>query len=239
MSEESPTLEEPTVEEPEVKEESVDEIQGLVTKLEELGIDSIDKVDSVVRASQESGNLARLLGEERKARAEAERRLMETQNQRVNLDNDDYGVDLGKVVRNEMENFWDNKQKAALQQQQAQMRQYNKIRSHKSYPIVKDKFEEYIKTPDYQEELMSGKSPEDIFHEMKDNELIGYLKVMKNAVASKSIAPENVSVPHTETSQATPPAIEPDNEKNEKLKNAKKNWKGDDSDLEKVLDILL
>jgi len=234
---ESPTLEEPKVEEPEVKE--ADETQEILAKLNDLGIDDAEKVDNVVRASQESGNLARMLGEERQARAALEAQLRERNTQRQDLSTDEYGVDLGTVVRKEMENFWNDKQKVASEQQQRHMQEFNKIRSHKNYKLVGKDFEEYTKTPDYQQELMSGKTPSEIFYDMSNDRLRDYLVKMKNAIETRSVSPDNVAVPHTETNQASPPPVEPDNEKAEKLKDIKKNWKGDDSDIEKALNVLL
>ena len=236
---ESPTLEEPVVEEPKVETNEVDDAQALAARLTELGIDDINKVEGTVKAASEAGRLANMLGEERKARAELERQLRETQAQRVNVDTDEYGVDLEKVIDRGFEKFWNKKQSEAQMMQQRQMQEFQKIRNHKNYALVGKEFEEYTKTPDYQSELMAGKTPSEIFYDLSNDKLRQYLITMKNAIEKKTVAPQNVSVPHTETNQTSPPGAEPDDERAEKLKKVKKNWKGDDSDIMAALEAIL
>jgi hypothetical protein len=238
MTEESPTLEEPIVEEPKV-ETSVDDAATLAARLTELGIDDVSKVEGTVKAAREAGNLANLLGEERAKSASIEAQLREMQGQKTNVDpSDDYGVDLGSVVRKEMEGFWNNKQNEAQQMQQRQHQEFQKIRNNKNYKLVGADFEEYTKTPDYQSELMAGKSPSEIFNDMSTDKLREYLVTMKNAVEQRTTAPGDVAIPHTESSQAPPTAEVSEDDKSEKLKQIKKDWKGDDSDISKVLDVL-
>jgi len=235
---ESPTIEEPIVEEP-VVETPVDDAHALAERLTELGIDDVTKVEGTVKAAQEAGRLANMLGEERAAKAEVERQLREATSQRVDTNYDDSSVDLESVLQRGMEKFWDKKQVDAQKVQQRQMHEYQKIRSHKNYALVGKDFEEYTKSPDYQNELMMGKSPSEIFYDMSNDKLREHLITMRDALLKGTKSPESVDIPHTETSQASPPAAEPDNEKSDKLKQIKKDWKGDDSDIKKVLDVIL
>lgn len=233
-----PTLEEPKIEEPKV-ESGVDDAKLLAEKLTELGIDDVTKVEGTVKAAQEAGNLANLLGAERRRAAELEAQLRETHAQRADLGGDEYGVDLEKVVEKGIRKFWSETQREVQQNQQRQLQEFQKIRTHKNYALVGKEFEEYTKTPDYQAEIMAGKSPSEIFYDMSNDTLRKHLITMRDALLKGTKAPEDVAVPHTETAQASPPAQEPDTERAEKLKDIKKNWKGDDRDLEKALDILL
>lgn len=236
---ESPTLEEPKVEEPKVEAKTDDALE-LAKQLKDLGIDNAGKVQDTVRAAQEAGRLANLLGTERQRAAELEAQLREYQSQRTDLSSsDDYGVDLEKVVEKGIRKFWDNTQREVQKNQQRQMQEFNKIRSHKNYALVGKEFEDYIRTPDYQQDLMAGKSPSEIFYDMSNETLRKHLITMRDALLTGTKSPEDVAVPHTETTQASPPKAEPDNEKQEKIKSIRKNWKGDDSDLEKLLDVLL
>lgn len=237
MTEESPTLEEPTGE-PKVETETDDALE-LASRLTELGIDDVSKVEGTVKAAQEAGRLANMLGEERSRAAALEAQLREAQSQRVDLGTDDYGVDLGKVVKQGIKEFWSETQQEVQKNQQRQVQEFQKIRGHKNYALVGKEFEEYVKTPDYQSDLMSGKSPSEIFYDMSNDTLRKHLITMRDALLNGTKSPTEVQVPHTETSQATPPAVEPDTEKDDKLKDIKKNWKGDDSDLAKALDVLL
>jgi len=239
MPEESPTLEEPTVTEP-IVETPTENAHDLAEKLTELGIDNVEKAEGVVKAGQEAGRLANMLGDERRRNSELEALLRDSQSQRVDPSNtDDYGVDLGAVVGKEMSKFWDKKQNEAQQMQQRQMHEFQKIRSHKNYALVGKEFEEYIKTPDYQTELMTGKSPSEIFYDMSNDTLRSHLITMRDALLKGTQAPAEVSIPHTETAQATPPAQESSTERSDQLKQIKKDWKGDDSDISKVLDVIL
>ena len=234
---ESPTLEEPK-EEPKV-EAAADDAKEIAARLTELGIDDIGKVEGTVKAAQEAGNLANLLGSERQKSAALEQQLRDLQSQRTDLSNDEYGIDIGRVIDDRLDKFFVKKQTEAQQMQQRQMHEFQKIRNNKNYRLVGKDFEEYTKTPDYQAELMAGKTPTEIFHDMSMDKMRDYLIKMKSAIEGNSTNPQDVPVPHTETAQATPPAHEPDNEVEEKLKNIKKNWKGDDSDLKNALDALL
>jgi len=236
---EDPTLEEPKVEEPAVEESNVDNAIEVARKLAELGIDNVDKVDGTVKAAQEAGRLANMLGEERRRAAELEAQLRNTREQRVDLESDDYGVDLEKVVKKGIRDFWNETQREVQQNQQRQFQEFQKIRSHKNYALVGKEFEEYTKTPDYQADLMAGKTPSEIFYDMSNDTMRNHLITLRDALLKGTKSPAEVDVPHTETTQAAPPQAEPDNEKADKLKTLKKNWKGDDSDIAKALEVLL
>ena len=74
---ERPNIEQP-VEEPQ-PEPQVDETAALLEELKRVGVERPEQVANIHRASQESGRLAQMLGEERKRNEEMQRQLQEIQ----------------------------------------------------------------------------------------------------------------------------------------------------------------
>ncbi len=233
-----PTIDAPAEETKPTEPVTEPNVDDLISKINELGVTDAGQLDNMAKASREAGYAANKLGEERARSAQLEAELRELK--AVPADNDDYseGVDINKAIERGVERVWDRKVKQAADIQKMQARAQQKIRQHKHYGLVGQDFEEYMRSPDGQADMMAGKTPEDIYHDKVNDTLIDYLGQMKDAYTGVS-SPASTKIPHVESNQTPTARIEPDDEKAEKLKQAKKNWKGDDKDIMSVLDTLL
>ena len=243
--EERPNIEQP-VEEPQ-PEPQVDETAALLEELKRVGVERPEQVANIHRASQESGRLAQMLGEERKRNEEMQRQLQEIQSRANRPVQEEYGsneIDLESVIEKKtvqaLESFW---QKKTREQQEANARQYaefQEIQNHPRFNFVKDKWERHLKDPNVVNRLQTGQvRPKDEFAEVLYNTYDEVLLKTKGML-EKTYSPS--SPPHMESGdQRAVPKTPADEEKKEKIRNMTKTdrWQGTDDDIAKLMGTVL
>ena len=239
--EERPNIEQP-VEEPQ-PEPQVDETAALLEELKRVGVERPEQVANIHRASQESGRLAQMLGEERKRNEEMQRQLQEIQSRANRPVQEEYGsneIDLESVIEKKtvqaLESFW---QRKTREQQEANARQYaefQEIQNHPRFNFVKERWERHLKDPNVVNRLQTGQvRPKDEFAEVLYNTYDEVLLKTKGML-EKTYSPS--SPPHMESGeQRAVPKTPADEEKQEKLKTMTKpdRWQGTDDDIAKMM----
>jgi len=149
--------EEPNAVEPEAK---VD-VDGLMSELERAGVTNTDELSGKLRASQEAGRSAQLLGDERKRNAELEQRLktLESKSQ-PQQDFMDYPegqtIDIESAIERSVSKTLDKRDRVAREAQQRNLENWNLIQSDEDYPLIKEIWEEQLKDPGFVMQIQSG-----------------------------------------------------------------------------------
>jgi len=168
MAEEiTPTEGEPTASiEEGTKQLEQSDVDSLMAQLEEAGATNSDALQGKLRASQEAGNLGRLLGEERNKVANLEGQLSQVRNsppqaQPQNLDIDNYSegqsVDLEKLIEQGFEKVWTKKEQQAEQVQKMQQAQWSEIHGDTDYNLVKEIWEAKVQNPQFVAQVQAGR----------------------------------------------------------------------------------
>ena len=163
---EQPVLETPKEVKVEVQPE--DKATELLSKLETLGLDSPEKIQSTYQASAQSGNLANLLGEERKRAQQLEQRLAQLEQAQRQPKQQDYGyyeepttqgtsltVDHVKAAAREVLGEYMQNQRQA---QMATAQEFSRIQSDQDFPAVRPIWEKHLSNPNVQFALQSGQT---------------------------------------------------------------------------------
>ena len=166
------------VEEPKKEEKPSVDIDGLVQELERAGITNADELSGKLRASQETGRLAQLLGDERKRTAEYEARLRELQERPApKQDFMDYEqgqtVDIEAALERSVEKVLSKREQAQRKIQEENLKKWNYIQSDEDYGIIKDVWENKLKDPNFVFKIQNGVA--DPISEY-NNTKIGYYK---------------------------------------------------------------
>lgn len=206
----------------EPKGEPKDEASALLAELKNLGIDNPDKLHGVVNASQQAGKAWNEVGELRRIKQDLEAKLdrvlsVQQKNQDPYTDSD--SIDLGALIENKLETFWDKKTR---QQQEAEARYYqemNRIQNNPRFQSVEGMFQKHIQTPAVQAKLRNGETTlTDEFYNVKDAFYDELLKRSYNTL-SQSKSPQSAKAPHVESGETHTPNIPAtDDERQEKLK---------------------
>ena len=207
MAEESPTLDQPTEV---VVEEKPEDLDAFAQTLKEFGIKDNTELEGKLNASQQSGQLANLLGEERKRTQALEEKIEGLQakpNKELDLDNYGEGqtVDLESLITNVYRKERKRDMAMAQKQQQYQMQQYGKIVNNKNYKgPVKELWEQKQQDPSFMVQVQNGQiDPVEAFHgivdEYKTNLLVKAGETITTLQTGK--APP---IPHVEGSERTP-----------------------------------
>ena len=133
---ENPTLDKPK-EEPKV-EEKPEDLDAFAQTLKDFGVKDNTELTGKLEASQQAGQMANLLGEERKRTQALEEKIENLQakpNKELDLDNYGEGqtVDLESVITNVYRKERKRDMELAQRQQRFQMQQYGKIVNNKNY----------------------------------------------------------------------------------------------------------
>jgi hypothetical protein len=150
------------VEEPKPEEKPAIDIDSLVSELERAGITNADELSGKLRASQETGRLAQLLGDERKRTADYEARLREMENKPAPKQQDfmDYesgqSIDIESALERSVEKALSKRENAQRVAQEQNLKKWNFIRSDKDYDIIKDVWEQKLKDPNFVYQVQAG-----------------------------------------------------------------------------------
>lgn len=225
--------EEPKVETKEPEKQN--ELQAMLTKLNELGITKPEQLDNKAKAASEAGRLANIVGELREEIASLKSRPAETPKPEYESD----GVDIDAAIGNAVNKALEAREAKARQQHMARLKEVQSLRNDEDYSLVGKDFERFMSTPQAQIALSNGATPTAIYHKMVKGKYRSLMVDMKSAVEATTGIPGQVAMPHMESSQTAPPKIEPSDEKRSKLKSIKENWRGDDNDLSASLRAIL
>lgn len=149
------------VEEPTKEEAPAIDVDSLVSELEKAGITNADELSGKLRASQETGRLAQLLGDERKRTADYEARLRELENQpapKQDFMDQDYGqsIDIESALERSVEKALTKREEAQRIAQEQNLKKWNFIRNDKDYDVVKDVWENKLKDPNFVYQVQAG-----------------------------------------------------------------------------------
>lgn len=240
--------ESPTVEAPEVTggmtaevrtEESTVDIDSIMSTLETIGAKTSQDVENMHIASQQSGNMANLLGEARKELADL-RTIIEKKDAAPAVTYDDYGQPVQAVVAPqdigaEVKKAIQEEKALELQAQQNYnaklQRDMLKIEGDKFYSIVKEDWIKAQSDVKLQMRVQSGEiSPYDAFIEIKDAKVLQTMQTLGNSY--KDIQERGkINPPHMESGNGSPPPAENYNNQNEAFQKVKDNSSGGDSDF--------
>lgn len=238
MAEESPVMEEPKEEQTKQEVSAEDQAKAILAELESLGINSVEKVQNVVTASSESGNLARMLGEVRQQNENLQRQIREVTQQRQYEPND-YGeqpVDIAKIMRNEIRNFYqDEVVKPQVEQTNRVYSELSQIQSDEDYGLVKDVWDKHWNNPNTQHRMMTGQTGAKAEY---DRVVRTYYReaLKKTHGALRGVVESKAKPPHVEVGDQThvhmPTATDDQRAKIEKII---KSSQGGDQDIEALV----
>jgi len=229
--EEDPKIEQPS--------EVPNDAEALMAELKKLDIESPTDIQNMAVASAEAGKAWNQVGELRKENA----RLTELAQaaQPVPEYNPEYGetLDLGKVVKKEVEgvlyNYLQGQRQAQLQTTQI----LAEVKNDPDYGIVGGVFEKYINTPEAIMKLQTGQT--DYKTEWSNTKTAYYRNLAKRSSATlEGLMSKGVKPPHVEqgTTEAAP-TPEQSTEKAEEFKNIKKAQKEGNVDSNAALERII
>jgi hypothetical protein len=225
---------EPKVEEPKVE---TNELQAMMTKLDELGITNVEQLQNQATASSEAGRLGNIVGD---LRSEIEAlKVTPPPAAPAASEYDDGGLDIEAAIGNALDKKLDEREAKANKIRVARTKEAQAIRSSRDYQMIGKDFEQYMVSAQANARLSSGDTPTIIFNDMVKSKYRSLLQEVSTAATAAQGDPSAVAVPYVETGGVPPPRIEPADEKKTKLNKLRENWSGNDEDLEKTLNALL
>lgn len=137
------------------------ELKEVMGMLKQFDIDSPEKVENVVRASQQAGRTAQLLGESREMNRQLMAKLekLEKATQKAYQPNEyteEKPIDLETSIEGVLERFWDKKQQEQIKMTQKQWAAFNEIQTDDDYALVKDAWESHTRQPDVAYSFQTG-----------------------------------------------------------------------------------
>jgi len=234
MSEETTEVTEPVVSEPTTTAISP-EIQAMLNKLNEIGIESPEQLENKAKAASESGRLANIVGELREE-------ISKLKSQPQPTAKPEYGegeIDIEAAIGSAVSKALDVREAKAKQLHAARTKEAQAIRSSRDYNVVGKEFEQYMNSPDANFRLNNGDTPTTIFNDMVKDKYRNMMVEMKAAVESSSGNPGQTAIPHMESTQTAPPRVTAADDKSAKLKKVRENWAGNDEDIDRALNALL
>ena len=238
---ENPNVEEPKVE-PKPTETPESAAQDIINKLQELGIDSPEKVEGMATASRETGNLANQLGDARAMIKDLQTQVSNIKPAAPTEYNEyEQGVDLGSAIRKELNTFWSEKEQIQETAQKDYFDTMTSIRTDPDYKLVENIFNEHIGNPQTQMAIRSRQTTiKDEFGKLVRTFYRESLKQSKNALEGL-VKP--VAAPHIESGDTqTIPLPSMDEEKKTKIKtmtDPTKGWEGTDQNIEELVKTVL
>lgn len=255
MTEELKTNEMPTM--PEASkgaEQPMSEHQALLAELEKLGVQKPEQLQGMVAATQQTGNLANMVGELRKGLDKSNRenealRMMLQEFKQNKPQHDPYDtqpVNIEEIVERSMSKFYENKILKPQQEAQQQFaRELSKVQGDDHFRVIGPTFEEYVRNPKVQYAISTGEtSLLDEWHRFKDRYFTNLLgKVTENyrsLLETGARGAGKVAPPHMESSGSTnyvPPESTPDIKG--QLKDLASKSRGQDADIDAMLKKIL
>ena len=223
------------------------ELADVMAALKQYELDNPEKIENVVRASQQAGRSAQLLGEQRELVRQLQAELARlqqtrTSNEALYTNGEETPVDLKSLIRGELNEFYSGIQKKQTEMTQRQWEAFNEIQSDEDYPIVKNAWEEYIRQPSIVYSFQTGAvdpvKEYNKFVRKFQRKLLHRTKGLLEQVTSGS---KKITPPFVEQGTNTPDIPTDPTELNEKIKTIKQKHKGVGSEtgMEEILDALI
>ncbi len=227
----------PTIEEPSV------DVDAVLKELEAIGKTTPESVRNMHTASQQTGRYANEIGE---LRQEIERMRTEANVPRQapprNEFDAEYGgesVDLGRLVDDRLHKFWGDIQKQQAETYQRQVAEMNDIYTDEDYELVKDVWDQYAKTPNFNVKLNTGNTT-------LKGEYDKFVRSYFRQVALKSRDALVVATkggkrtpPHIESGNQAPPSEEESGDKHKNVRKIAAKTQGSDADIDAMIGALL
>jgi hypothetical protein len=199
-----------SVEEPKEPEKPAIDVDGLMSELEKAGITNAGELTGKLRASQESGRLAQLLGDERKRTAEYEAKLREyttTPPPAPKQDFMDYGegqsIDIEAAIERSVSKVINKEKEAQRIAQEQNLQKWNHIRSDEDYEVVKEIWENKLKDPNFVYQIQAGViDPVQDFNNTKTNYYKTLLRRSHETITTMR-GGDKVNPPHIESGSRT------------------------------------
>ena len=240
---EQPVLKEaPNTEETEVSAQ--EQAEALLRQLEQLNVNSPEKLENMAKASAESGNLARMLGQANDQIKGLSQQVQQLQNQprEQYYDQNEYGQQNNitpSSIRDELRRFY--AEEVIAPQQEAQSRilgELSQIQGDADYATFASKWDEHFNTPQIQQRIYSGQSSPLIeYNNFKLNQfrnLLGQTTQTLKGLTEKGAKP----IPHVEKgseSHVHTPDVDETRMENLKKMVDPKHWQGRDEDIESLV----
>ena len=208
ISNESPTISETEQEMIADQQESPStEVDLLLAELEKAGVTTADQLKDKFIAGRETGNMANQLGEARRQIAELHE-LLRYREERATKEepgyDDDSGVDVRRLLREEIEAHDARKAAAQVEAQKQIQAMWSGIQQDEDYHLVKDIWETKLKDPAFVFGIQQGQlNPVSEY----TNTVRAYYKGMLKKtvdVMKKTYGKDQPSPPHVEQGTSTP-----------------------------------
>lgn len=223
----------------------------LIEELKRLGATTPEQVAGMARASSEAGNLANMLGESRRqvqmvAQQNQElRRMLQDMQASRQQEYSDQPVDVKKLVRDALREEYSELTATQRAAQAEFYRQIGSIKSDEDYHLVSSAFDQHMSNPNVQAAIHDGQTS------IRDeyNKLVrGYYRRIASQAkdAIETLGKKGASVPGAtappfveggQSGQYAPPESRPDSR--EQLRELRKQSRGTDDDIDKMLRVLL
>ena len=222
----------------EVKKDEID-VDALMSELTTLGKTTPESIKGMHTASKESGNLARMVGDLREE-IQGLKASKSTPPASPDAYDDPSSVDLGALIRKELGTFWNEQQTAQNQAYQNTMQDLASVQGDEDYGIVKDVYEEHLKSPNVQMAINSGGSS---YTKEYDRIVRRYYRGIamrsKEALEQLTAKGAKVTPPHMESGSPSSPAVPESDEAKANLKKIAERSTGSDDDIDAMLNEFL
>lgn len=210
---ENPTIEAPVVEPPKPPEIDKD---ALISELTKMGVRDPNELVNMQRASREAGNIANLLGQVRTENQELKRMIQQmqsSQNQQVGYQ-DAQPVDIGKVVRHEVENVVKSLTTEQIRAQEALEGELSEIEMDDDYQMVASVWQQYLGSRPVQLNLRKGATT--LTKEYNKVVKAFYKKMLGAQQSAINLAQKGVKTPHVEAASTHTPQLPKQTEEKER-----------------------
>ncbi len=210
------------------------EVMGMLKQFE---INSPEKVENVVKASQQTGRMAQLLGEQREtnrqlmAKLEALEKKGMPQSYQANDGYEEKPIDLEGTIENVLSRFWTKKQQEQAQMTQQQWAAFNEIQTDDDYLLVKDAWDNYVRQPDVAYSFQSGTSdPVKEYNKFVRKFQRKLLHRTRGLLEQVTTGTKKKTPPHVEQGTNVPPMPEEPTDFMEKKKAIQEKYRGKATD---------
>ncbi len=203
-TQELPVAEEPT---PTAEAEPKENVDDLLAELDKAGVETTQQLQGKFDAGAQAGNLARLLGEERKRVeiAQAEINRLKSQPKQEDWEmSESTPVDIEAATDRSVEKAFMKREQAQQQAQAASIQAYNYITQDPNFHLVKDVWDAKIKDPGYIVQVQTGQiNP--VFDYQKT--VVDYFQKMAQRASKtiKELSGTAIPAPHIESGDTHSP----------------------------------
>ena len=204
------------------------EVMGMLKQFE---INSPEKVENVVKASQQTGRMAQLLGEQRDANRQLMAKLEALEKKSAHPQNsDDYEekpVDLEGTIENVISRVLEKEKRKQTEMTQRQWAAYNEIQADEDYNLVKDAWDNYVRQPEVAYSFHSGSiDPVREYNKFVRKFQRKLLQRTRGLLEQVTTGTKKATIPHMEQGTNVPEMPPEATEYAEKKKELQRKYKG-------------